>query len=1462
MMTKKIIKICVISIFIFMNNGTFLSASTFEEVEEKSSELVRKGKISAAIDTLLAMRDLEKITFEEYAYLTWQAAHYLEQIGECVRAVEILENLLKLRTKKISFEGIANYEQVLIRNTMTLCERWDKKHLKIFLDKEWLFGSLYRHLYANSLTTYGDQSSADALKADILSNRPESGLYYGRALGETLASNEYQYPVLPISRIGNFLNYTFQFDLYDALTDPLINAYDNGTLSRLHPIVFSFATGHWRAKLWRNDIIYAEEIENIFDKQIKIFDAIPYEGLANYIEVKLILAVESGLDPSFLWNDFKNDKRISAFLLKNLEGFYLLNLMRFKATSNLGIGAMLNSEEGYTVVKSIVSGGAADLDGKLKKEDRIIAIAQGDKSFEAVFSLPLKTVVEKIRGRGKVRLKILRSDQGQDKSLELALNRDFIKISDSEISSLIDFVENDHYGAYYKTIAYSVIHLTFMNKGEWEKSKIYLHKCIEELLTNVNLEISRSYAARHDLNILQRQSIEMIADGLSFYKSTNIMSEKESYNLTQKVIEVLNNSYIPSNILHSSNNPNIYERLHKSSKLLFKSYSEEIKKKIKNIKIGNGPELKPEAEPYDRYWLAAHNIALNYTVATNIAVLSNQKFIRKPLVTDDVNFISKVIGNDSVLFSVASTESDVFQTCYSGGSYFSAVNRNISDSAKDSLKIKIKNLRISVDPSLNKSNLFNYELSNKLYNNLFSLLDKCAQKGKHIYIYLDPNLYNLPINALLTKPSNKLTNKNWFAIKYDYTILPYLGLLEKSFPKRKLNSYLGIGNPNYSGLSSGKKFSVKIDDLLVTRGNSGFSKIDNLPQLPFTENEITESGKLFEKSTFLLGKNATEEQFRRTDYNNYDIIHFATHGLVTGQMDNIKEPGLVLTYPENSINVLNDGYLSSGDIAELNLDGQLVLLSACSTAVDDGASNFIGLSDLSISFLDAGAKNIVVSQWPIVSETSAEFMKEYLLNIKLSENKYSLSNTIQEFVKNKSYAHPKYWAPFIPIGKHWGSSEKYKKRFKVVSTTNFGSDNYQDHFQNKIKFGDTIYVAVESGSFSDNKTTLDSFLLKYDFNGNLKSKYHLENIIDPSILGIHNKNIYLSGFPENTHSNVNEQSEKGFIIGVFDIENNSFKNINEKTLLSGLEGNLLDKYCQDKVCEMTGNFMRGEVIYMLFGSYIQFDAERDSTIGALKRNAAYFLIEYNIESNTSIVYDFSENKLNNIFMNDAIEISMDRNLVANINGKLNVFINIDRWDKEVPLGKFSEHYVFENNKFLLKNVYKNWTFKKYLHAQNVLVGYKYDEMPKSMTHDSYYYNTINSDIAFFSYDINEINLINSLELPNAQGIHEIISLNDKLLILGVTRTDLKGWGFLKSIKGETGSFVGDLVNDLPLDLQDLHGSKDPILLLLDKNFNYLDSEVYVDRIAARIRSIEKIDEEHYMLFNVFGTRSFVTLNKL
>ena len=61
---------------------------------------------------------------------------------------------------------------------------------------------------------------------------------------------------------------------------------------------------------------------------------------------------------------------------------------------------------------------------------------------------------------------------------------------------------------------------------------------------------------------------------------------------------------------------------------------------------------------------------------------------------DDENFITKAIGDDSVLFSVASTDTDVFQTCYSGGSYFSDVNSDFWESDREILKDKIRNLRI------------------------------------------------------------------------------------------------------------------------------------------------------------------------------------------------------------------------------------------------------------------------------------------------------------------------------------------------------------------------------------------------------------------------------------------------------------------------------------------------------------------------------------------------------------------------------------------------------------------------------------------------------------------------------------------------------------------------------------------------------------------------------------------------
>jgi carboxyl-terminal processing protease len=104
-----------------------------------------------------------------------------------------------------------------------------------------------------------------------------------------------------------------------------------------------------------------------------------------------------------------------------------------------GIGAVLRWEDGYTVVNSIVPGGAAARHRKLKADDRIIAVAQGEEAFESVIDMRLNNVVQLIRGkRGtKVGLQILRKTKKGFDTLKLVIVRDKIILKDGEARTQI-----------------------------------------------------------------------------------------------------------------------------------------------------------------------------------------------------------------------------------------------------------------------------------------------------------------------------------------------------------------------------------------------------------------------------------------------------------------------------------------------------------------------------------------------------------------------------------------------------------------------------------------------------------------------------------------------------------------------------------------------------------------------------------------------------------------------------------------------------------------------------------------------------------------------------------------------------------------------------------------------------------------------------------------------------------------
>lgn len=169
--------------------------------------------------------------------------------------------------------------------------------------------------------------------------------------------------------------------------------------------------------------------------------------------------------------------------------------------SLVGIGAVLRSEDGYAKIVEVVPGGPADMDSRLKANDRIAAVAQGDGPFEDVVDMKLDKVVEKIRGaKGtKVRMQVIPANATDpSKRSVIEITRDKVKLKDAETKGEVIYSREDD--GRIRKIGWLTVPSFYLNMdrkdGEEEKSttkdvKRILGRMIKEGIQGLVIDLRR-----------------------------------------------------------------------------------------------------------------------------------------------------------------------------------------------------------------------------------------------------------------------------------------------------------------------------------------------------------------------------------------------------------------------------------------------------------------------------------------------------------------------------------------------------------------------------------------------------------------------------------------------------------------------------------------------------------------------------------------------------------------------------------------------------------------------------------------------------------------------------------------------------------------------------------------------------------------------------------------------------------
>jgi CHAT domain-containing protein len=352
-----------------------------------------------------------------------------------------------------------------------------------------------------------------------------------------------------------------------------------------------------------------------------------------------------------------------------------------------------------------------------------------------------------------------------------------------------------------------------------------------------------------------------------------------------------------------------------------------------------------------------------------------------------------------------------------------------------SLDKSVRELRKGLDLADGLLRDFDAVAAHKLYTDLIAPVSASLRGATHLIVVPSGALLSLPPGLLVTQPvlppqaaaapeTRDYRPVSFLGKQVPISVLPSTGSLKSlravAGRSKAPQPFIGFGDPAFAGAPGDTRNLAALGNLCRDGGAVDAELVRGLPRLRESAGELRQIARTLKapESDVILGAQASESKVRGADLSKYRVVAFATHGLLPGDLKCKGEPALALTPPATST-ANEDGLLDAGEVAQLKLDADWVVLSACNTAAPDGKLGGQSLSGLARAFFYAGARSLLVSHWAVASQPTVvlttSLFEAYTRDATLGRAA-ALRAAQAKLQGDPATSHPAFWAPFVLVG--------------------------------------------------------------------------------------------------------------------------------------------------------------------------------------------------------------------------------------------------------------------------------------------------------------------------------------------------------------------------------------------------------------------------------------------------------------